>query len=226
MAHSYNNVIVCKNDFFKNPEKVSSLFDKQSYIKSSAFPGERTDNLLESQDTETKNFALFFAQKLCDEIFPSIHKLMIDVRFHINCSYSDQETNYGWIHADDADLAGVIYMTKSEYSLDTGTSIFSKNTEENFNVDDFVSRQEFNLTGVPTEQYIKDLKNNHNTFAENLRVGNMYNRLIAYDAKLYHRPNRYNLDSKELRKSIVFFIKGYQEEHNSKVNLTFDWTDL
>jgi hypothetical protein len=226
MTHSYNNLIVCKNDFFKNPEKVLSLFDKQTYIKSSAFPGERTDNLLESQDPDTKNFALFFAQKLCDEIFPSIHKLMIDIRFHINCSYSNQETNYGWIHADDADLAGLVYMSQLECSLDTGTSIFSKNTEGNFGVDDFASRQEFNLTGISTEQYIDDLKNNHKTFTENVRVGNMYNRLIAYDAKLYHRPNRYNLDSKESRKSIVFFIKGYQEEHSSKINLNFNWTDL
>jgi hypothetical protein len=226
MTHFYNNIIVCKDEFFKNPDKVLSLFDRQSYITSMAFPGKRTNNLLESHDTETKNFALFFAQKLCDDVFPSIHKLMIDVRFHINCSYSEEHVNQGWIHSDDADLAGVVYMTKEEHSLDTGTSIFAKNNKEQFKVEDFISRQEFNLTGIPTEQYICDLKNNHNTFTENIRIGNIYNRLIAYDAKLYHRPNRYNLDSKELRKSIVFFIKGYQEEHSSKINLNFNWEDL
>ncbi len=226
MTHPYSNTIICKNDFFKNPDKVLALFDSQQYIKSAAFPGMRSNNLLESSDAKTKNFALFFAQKICDEVFLGIHKLMIDVRFHINQVYTDQEVNYGWIHGDEADLAGVVYMTKEEQSLDTGTSIFSKNLQENFKVDDFTSRQEFNITGVATENYLRDLKTNHETFTENLRVGNIYNRLIAYDATLYHRPNRYNLDSKELRKSIVFFIRGYQQELVSKVNLNFVWEDV
>lgn len=226
MAHPYSNTIVCKNDFFKNPDKVLTLFERQSYIKSVAFPGLRSSNLLESADSETKNFALFFAQKISDDVFPGIHKFMIDVRFHINQVYTNQDVNYGWIHGDEADLAGVVYMTKGEQSLETGTSIFNKNTNKSFDVDDFKSRQEFNVTGVATDQYLQDLKNNHNTFTENLRIGNMYNRLIAYDATLFHRPNRYNLDSTELRKSIVFFIRGYKKENISKVNLDYIWEDV
>ena len=224
--HPYKNTIVCKNDFFKNPDNVLPLFDSQSYSKSVAFPGVRTNNLLESTDPATKNFALFFAQKICDEVFPGIYKLMIDVRFHINQVYTDQTVNHGWIHNDESELAGVVYMSKDEKSLDTGTSVFSKKTIENFKVEDFESRQEFNISGVPTDQYIEDLKINHNTFAENIRVGNMYNRLIAYDATLYHRPNRYNLDCNELRKSIVFFIRDIKHTYTSSVKLNSNWEDL
>ena len=66
--HPYKNTIVCKNDFFKNPNRVLPLFDSQSYNKSVAFPGVRTNNLLESTDPIIKNFALFFAQKICNEV--------------------------------------------------------------------------------------------------------------------------------------------------------------
>jgi hypothetical protein len=224
--HPYKNTIVCKNDFFKNPDKVLPLFDSQAYNKSVAFPGMRTDNLLESTDSNTKNFALLVAQKICDEVFPGIHKLMIDVRFHINQVYTDQETNHGWIHNDESELAGVVYMSKDEKSLDTGTSMFTKKTIENFKVGDFESRQEFNISGQSTHQYLEDLKINHHSFIENLRVGNMYNRLIAYDATLYHRPNRYNLDCNELRKSIVFFIRDIKHTYTSAVKLNSNWEDL
>jgi hypothetical protein len=178
--HPYKNTIVCKNDFFKNPDSVLLLFDSQSYNKSVAFPGVRTNNLLESTNASTKNFALFFAQKICDEVFPGIHKLSIDVRFHINQVYTDQTVNHGWIHNDESELAGVVYMSKDEKSLDTGTSIFTKKTIENFKVGDFKSRQEFNVSGMPTDQYIEDLEINHNTFIENLRVGNALNKFLSY----------------------------------------------
>lgn len=222
----FNNLVISKNDFFKNPDKVLALFDRQEYFLAGAYPGKRTNNLLESQDDETRNFGLFFVQKICDEIFPGIYNLMIDVRFHINTVYETEDANKGWIHCDDADLAGLVYMTPDEFSLDTGTSMFVKNTLEEFQVKDFQSRQEFNVSNTITEQYLKDLKENHNTFVETLRVGNIYNRLLAYDARLFHRPNRYNLDSTKPRKSIVFFIRDFKREYQSKVNINYKWEDV
>jgi hypothetical protein len=216
---------ICKNDFFTNPDKVLPLFDKQEYVQSASFPGKRTHNLLEANDIETKNFALFFVQKICDEIFPGIHKMMIDVRFHINEEYSVTKANEGWIHKDDADLAGVVYLTKDEESLETGTSLFVKNTTEDFKVDDFKSRQDFNLSGIASNEYLNDLENNHRTFTETIKVGNLYNRLIAYDAKLFHRPNRYNLNCHKARQSIVFFIRGFERKFVPVVDLNSSWED-
>lgn len=221
----FKNYMICKNDFFTNPDKVLALFDKQEFFISSTYPGRRTHNLLESEDQETKNFALFLAQKICDEVFPGIYGFMIDIRFHINTVYHQQELNSGWIHCDDADLAGVVYMSKDEFSLDTGTSMYAKNTDSEFAVRDFESRKQFNETGKATEEYLKDLEENHQTFTETLRVGNIYNRLISYDARLFHRPNRYNLESNDNRKSIVFFIRNFKREYTPKVNLNFNWRD-
>lgn len=226
MTHEFKDMIFCKDNFFNNPDKVLSLFNDEQFFKSSAYPGMRTGNLLESPNETVKNFALFFAKKVCDEIFPGIYGLMIDVRFHYNHVYSNEKVNEGWIHSDEADLAGLVYLTKNELSLETGTSLFIKNTEGNFSTRDFPSRQEFNITEVPSEQYIKDLKENHSNFTETVRLGNVYNRLVAYDANIYHRPNRYNLNSTDVRKSIVFFIRGFKRDFTSKVNLNYNWVDV
>lgn len=226
MTDMFKNSVISKDDFFKNPNKVLTLFDQQQFYQSPAYPGLRTNNLLESADNETKNFALFFAQKLANEIFPGIYGFMIDVRFHINQNYNNDKLNQGWIHCDDASLAGIVYLSKEEFSLETGTSMFVKKTLKEFETKDFKSRQEFNLTGTATDQYLHDLENNHNLFLETIRVGNVYNRIVAYDARIFHRPNRYNLDCNDSRKSIVFFIRDFKREYTSKVNLNFNWKDV
>ena len=226
MTHVFKDMMFCKDNFFVNPDKVLSLFEQETFFKSTAYPGSRTNNLLESANEQSRNFGLFFAKKICDEIFTGIHGLMIDVRFHVNQVYSNETANQGWIHSDEADLAGLVYLSKNECSLDTGTSLFVKDTAGDFAVKDFPSRQEFNVSGMPTDQYIADLSANHTNFTETVRVGNVYNRLVAYDANIFHRPNKYNLDSSEVRKSIVFFIREFKRDFTSKVNLKFDWEDV
>lgn len=225
MNNFYKDTIICKNNFFNNPDKVLSLFDKQEFKQFNSCPGRRSNNLLESTDNDTRNFALFFAQKICNEVFLGVHKAIIDIRFHVHVSYNNELANNGWIHSDDANLAGVVYLTKNESSFDTGTSIFLKKLNDDFKADDFSSRQEFNISKIVTEEYLNDLKNNHNTFAETIRIGNIYNRLLAYDARMYHRPNRYNLECDDVRKSIVFFIRNFEYDPVSRINLNFSWED-
>jgi Family of unknown function (DUF6445) len=222
----FDNFIAIKNNFFTNPKKVISLFDHLEFYSSGNYPGKRTENLLESQNHNVKQFALFFVEKLCKEIFIGIHGFMIDVRFHINSTYDNHIANQGWIHADDTDLAGVVYLTSDEIDFEGGTSIFLKNNKEDFPVTDYVSRQEFNFTEKTTDNYLKDLENNHKNFTESVRVGNLYNRLIAYDSKLFHRPNRYNLLSGQARQSLVFFIKNYNVEVSERIKLNSKWEDL
>ena len=60
--HPLAGTLVCKNNFFNNPEKVLALAKNQTYEKSDRFPGKRTINLLESTDVESREFAVFFAK--------------------------------------------------------------------------------------------------------------------------------------------------------------------
>lgn len=222
--HPLAGTVVCKNDFFNNPDKVLELANKQTYDKSERYPGKRTINLLESTDPETKEFAMFFAKKIAREVFPGMHRFVIHISFHINEVYDDEFANEGWIHSDDVTLAGLVYLNPTETSFNSGTSIFLKRGEQDFATTDFPSRKEFNTTSTVTEQYKDDLRNNHTNFEETIRVGNVYNRLIAYDSNLWHRPNNFKTSVNEPRTTLLFFIDFYEYDQPG-IDNSSNWID-
>jgi hypothetical protein len=222
--HTLAGTVVCKNKFFNNPDKVLELSKRQTYEKSERYPGKRTINLLESTDLETKEFGVFFAKKIAREVFPGISQFVIHISFHINELYNDDEANIGWIHNDDVTLAGLVYLNPLEKNFNSGTSIFLKKEAENFTMPDFQSRKIFNTNSIVTEEYKQDLKNNHTHFEETIRIGNMYNRLIAYDSNLWHRPNTFKVLVAEPRTTLLFFIDQYEFERPEIDNFT-KWID-
>jgi hypothetical protein len=222
--HPLAGTLICKNNFFNNPEKVLELAKKQTYEKSERFPGKRTINLLESTDAESREFGVFFAKKLAREVFPGISQFVIHISFHINEVFEDDIVNAGWIHNDDVTLAGLVYLNPFETNFNSGTSIFLKNGEQDFSVTDFPSRKQFNISNKITEEYKIDLENNHNNFEETIKVGNVFNRLIAYDSNLWHRPNTFKTADNELRTTLLFFIDAYQFDHPD-VSSDSKWID-
>lgn len=224
--HYYSNTLVVKDNFFNNPSNIIELSKNFTYNNSPTWPGRRTDNLLTINNSTVQEFAKFFAKKIADEVFFGINKFLIDIRFHINDVYNDSNANEGWIHNDDVCLAGLVYLNANEISLNTGTSIFAKKTKENFSTSDYQSRNNFNLNKTVTEEYLNDLKNNRDNFIEITKVGNKFNRLVAYDAMQWHRPNKYALESGEERLSLLFFIDRYEfTQPSSLLSITSNWND-
>lgn len=213
MNHPLVDYLHVKNNFFNNPLKVYNLSLNLKYERAANFPGQRTENLLTSNNWAAKQFAIYFAKKIAREVFPGISQFVTHICFHINDTYDDDEANNGWIHNDDVTLAGLVYLNPTERSFSSGTSVFYKITEGEFNAGDFPSRKEFNLTAKSSEQYLQDLAENHKHFEETIRVGNVFNRLVAYDAKLYHRPNNFKTLCGEPRRSVLFFIDKYEFEY-------------
>jgi hypothetical protein len=224
MKHPYQNYVVCRNNYLNNPQKVLELFKKQTFSKSGIYPGHRTENLFDSADQDTVNFATFFANRIRTDVFPGISKFMIDIRFHINEVYNNDDANLGWIHNDESDLAGILYLTPDEIDFTSGTSIFNKKNKSDFATDDFNTRLNFNLTGNVTDEYLTELHTNWLSFDETIRVGNVYNRLLAYDAKLYHRPNSFVTATSLPRHSVIFFIQGFSCESTFNP-ASFNWSD-
>jgi hypothetical protein len=157
--HPLAGTVVCKNNFFNSPAKVIELANKQEYIRSERFPGQRTINLLESTDIDTRNFAIFFAKKIAKEVFPGISRFVTHISFHINDMYDLDAVNAGWIHNDDVRLAGLVYLNPDETNFDTGTSIFLKKGEQDFENTDFPSRKEFNIGEKNKEEKSKNYNN-------------------------------------------------------------------
>lgn len=223
--HNYYKSIHVRDDFFINPWKVMHLGDTLEFQNDENWPGKRTINLFKTGDKDCIDFAKYFAKRIADEIFYGLSKFEIDIRFHKNDIYDVDEANYGWIHNDGVNFAGLVYLNQEQSNMDTGTSIFDKTTEGVFEQGDFESRKLLNLKQQVTEQYLTDLKNNHSNFTETIRTGNKFNRLIAYGADQWHRPNSYKVNTAP-RYSLLFFInKAEFENVDSKLSLTSDWSE-
>lgn len=205
--HWFTGYTISKDDFFKNPNKVIELSNDLEYHRSEIWPGERTINLFEIKDDRIADLVKYMTKRLSVEIFPGIYKYLLDLRFHRNYSYQDEMLNQGWIHSDDCQLAGIIYLNK-ESNYDSGTSIFEKNSNVSFDRADFSSRLNFNLYDLTSDEYKKDLKNNHKQFSESIKFGMKFNRLVGYDAQMFHRPNNYKVLGPK-RLTLLFFIDRY-----------------
>jgi hypothetical protein len=207
MQHSFSEYLICRNNYLDNPQRVIELSSRQTYRKAEYYPGRRTENLLNLQDPDTKQFSVDFADRLGYDVFPGIRNYSMSLFFHINEAASDPVLDQGWVHKDVSVLAGMVYLTLGENNFESGTSIFTGEgveTTENKKV-----WNDYNLTGIATEEYVSLVKYNHSQFKETIKVGNMFNRLVAYDSKLYHKPNRYSTAVGSPRLSLLFFISQF-----------------
>lgn len=220
----YKNSTHVIDNFFDNIQPIIELGNSLEYSNNESWPGLRTDNLLQANNSSAVEFAKFFAKNIADKVFYGLSKFEIDIRFHKNDLYDVDEANKGWIHNDDIDFAGLVYLNDEEPNMSTGTSIFDKTLPKDFAVKDYQSRKDLNLKKIVTDQYLKDLQNNRSQFVETVNIGNKFNRLVAYDALQWHRPNSYNVKTLP-RYSLLFFINNAQfTELSSILSITSNWS--
>lgn len=210
MSHLYSDFIFCKNNFFQKPDRILDFAKTLEFsFTHKSFPGTRTENLLTVDHVESNDFANFFVRKLLNEVYTNIIDLDIDIRFHKYPLLKDNSLNDGWIHIDDNELlAGLVYLNSDFEDFNAGTSFFTP--EETINPPDNI-RENFNTNpeSVDVNKY-KELSANHNNqFKKTITIGNLYNRLITYDSRLYHKPNSYYINNTDNRFILVFVILNY-----------------
>lgn len=211
MNHPFENYLVCRDNYLKDVDRVNELFNRQKFYRMSLYPGYRTDLLHNSEDSETREFAIEFMERLCVDVFPGISDYNVQMHFHYYESTEEESLNYGVVHSDGGYMAGLVYLSKDEEDFNSGTSIYllKSNKELYESEEEKQSKIKFNSTGIADETYKKFIERNSSCFDETMKIGNKYNRLVAYDANLFHSPNCYTTKSKQIRKSLVFFIKDY-----------------
>ena len=213
MIHPFENYLVYRDNYLNNPTAVIDLADRLEYKHATEYPGKRTDNLMASNDVEVREFGKWFADRLSYNVFPGISMYEIIVSFHINEVYEHPELNSGWIHNDIGNLAGLVYLTPEESNFNAGTSMFNGYAEEL--PDDAEARRKFHFTGEVTPEYLTGFKRNQIQFKETIRIGNQFNRLIAYDSKMFHRPNSFITSTGAPRLTLLFFISKFNYEQQT-----------
>lgn len=210
MRHPFEKYLVTRDDYLEKPYDVIEISKTQDFQRATYYPGQRTDNLLSSTDPEVKKFAEWFTNRLSLDVFPGIFNYEMFLCFHINEPCPVEEFNKGWIHNDYGNLAGLVYLTPGEDNINTGTSIFTGSGAEEISTD-AEARAKFHFEGKITPNFELGFKRNRDFFEskETLRVGNKFNRLVAYDSKMWHRPNSYSTSISEPRLSLLFFISKF-----------------
>jgi hypothetical protein len=215
------------DNFYEKPDVVRDIALSLDYENASdgRYPGVRTQDLKVAH--------------------PNLYNLLIgkllllyydmgeeDVEIDINVTFQKIESfhedpnnilNKGWVHRDhEAIAAGIIYLNK-EVDSHCGTSIFKLKPENSIYTYDeltdinFINRKiSFFKDGEVNQDYVINLNKNNDLFEETIKINNVYNRLVFYDAQSFHAVNSYGITKEPNRLTQVFFINKINKTYPSK----------
>lgn len=176
MAQKTSLIVV--DDFYANPMDVRNFALNQKFDATGNFPGFRTNPLLNDTIKEAIQYVIYpFGGNIVDWFEDS----------HTGAFQYTTEEHHSWIHSDGGvQWAGVLYLTPNA-PLSAGTGFYRHRKTK---IDRFL-----HLTESPTE---KDLTNPYLTDYKDITkweltdvVSNKFNRLILYDATLFHKSMDY-----------------------------------
>lgn len=196
----YPTIIV--DNFFKDPLKVREYALTLDYGKGTNFSGTRTKDIF--------NFNPFFADSVCKKTLMSsgliFNNYAAQVHFHLT---GEEFGDSGWPHVDfsvfsDTKFASVTYLNVSPKGLNSGTSVYRLSGFEDVRKSVSIMQTTFK-TG---EDNVEEKNKTINNYEETIRVGGIFNRMVAYDSRRPHCGNSYFGNTKdEQRLTLLIFFK-------------------
>lgn len=162
-----NNSFLVFDNFYNNVNQVRKHALKLDFNVEGNYPGLRTSPEPFKQHKYLKNF---FEEKI-------INKKITFWPLEYNTSYQyTTEEDKTWIHHDDTEWAGVLYLTP-DAPIESGTGIYRHKKSKIYS-----------WTPEDEIDYNKSEESRDLTLWEQIAfVGNIYNRLVLYKGNLYHR---------------------------------------
>ena len=111
--------------------------------------------------------------------------------------------NCGWVHSDEYNFGGVIFLTKNPDN-DTGVTVYkSKNGHYSItSQEEQIKNKHFLGSAVDDDSFNQVYNTYHNQFEETIKIKNIYNRLVLFNSDTLHAVQTYG--TKE-RLTIPFF---------------------
>ena len=200
--------ITIVDNFYEDPDEVRKLALAQTYYPASQldnsegiFPGKRTHEL-GSIDSD------FFRYSV-DKLISVFHDYASQtVKWNISNKFQLIDASYDsdWIHSDVGCMfAAIIYLTP-DAPLTAGTSIYQPNSNFDNRVYEQLNHEKFEL--YKSNKYTESKNTINNMFTETVRVNNVYNRLLVYEAEQFHGGQGFfGYNNTDSRLTQVFFIK-------------------
>ena len=202
------------DNFFEDPHKVIQLANSLDYTDSAednyAWPGKRSTPIHEADysffnDTVVKVLSTYFP-------FAKVSYNDARLRFQkVSSIYED-----GWVHRDDNLITFIIYLNNTK-TIDGGTSIYvPKNPhpeDHDMTINTDKKNESFKDPNKVKEYEAYRLENN-NQFEETIRVNNVFNRCVMFNAPSYHKANGFNtIDNSDDRLTLIGFIHDFTFEY-------------
>jgi hypothetical protein len=203
MIYDYPTVIV--DAFFKYPLDVRELAMGMKYVTSDigTYSGKRTESL----HINHTNFFRSVCNKIMDCYSISCLDYSATMHFHIT---GGEFGNSGWVHTDAGRdggslLASIVYLNLDNNNIVNGTSIFKLNNLDHGH--DTISAMKKSFINAVDD---KEAKKKHNLdYTPTVNVGNMFNRMVAYDARNPHAGSGYyGQDNNTSRLTLLTFFES------------------
>jgi hypothetical protein len=212
-----NSLLVIDN-FLQDPDSVRKKALGYKYFNNqendSTFPGKRTD-VLATIDTEY-NAQIF--KKLTTVLF-NLDQSSYSVDIKSCFQLVGEEFCGGWVHHDESDIAGVLYLNP-EAPILGGTKFYRP--KKDIQIKSYTEvKKPFVMGKIKKEDAIDSIRNNNAQYELTDVIGNKYNRLILYPSNWLHCAGEYFGKTHETyRLTQVFFINCIG--HNSDVKYFMD----
>ncbi len=194
--------VIVVDDFYENPLEVREWVLTPEFNITGHYPGSRTKPFLtEEIKQRIESFVEPFSGKITAWSDESNY-------FNANgCFQYTLETDVSWMHTDDnvTDWAGVLYLTP-DAPLDSGTGLYRFNDGTRFAAESDETHMALihQSAGTMDAWDIVD------------QIGNVFNRLILFNAQHWHRSMEYFGDSKENGRLFqLFFFSTEQRLTNN-----------
>ena len=217
MIYDYPTLVV--DGFFKNPLAIREFAQTFDYTPSpdGIFSGIRTQSLHSTH----LNFFRGVCNKILNSYSLNFTGYSASMYFHLT---GNKFGDTGWVHTDACGdrglgIASIIYLNTDNNNLTNGTGLYKLinpdysvyHAEDNFN--------EMKKSHIDAKDNV-DIKHKHNlNFEPTVMVGNMFNRMVAYDTRTPHAGSKYfGNDNISSRLTLLTFFHDIQI--TGKGNLT------
>lgn len=204
------------DDFFDNPDYMRQLALEQEYFPDpdGSFPGQRSEMLMITYPSVYRTFILKYLSLFFDMQKEHIEWSFFNIYFHKIQSRFES----GWVHRDvvgtPSMTAGVVYLNPHVVDpYNSGTSLYRQITP----VEDPSHMYEYYKGNISHEEFAAARDLNNSCFEETLKISNKYNRLIAYNGHVPHKPNDFSSFKEEDRYTLVFFM-----DFKNRISLPID----
>ena len=210
MIYDYPTIIV--DGFFKDPLLVRELALTLPYKHSSegVYSGKRTDSL----HITHPNFFESVCKKILDCYSLPYSDYSALMHFHLTGS---EFGNSGWVHTDagrkgGSQLASIVYLNTDDNSIEYGTSLY-KQINLDYGYENIRDMKSSFINSIDNTSSKIDHNKNYQVTT---KVGNFFNRMVAYDACNHHAgTGYYGKDDTTSRLTLLTFFQNICAMDNS-----------